>query len=36
MAVKTDDLESVRLVAETLQPFTVDAPRDLATRSIGI
>src|SRR6266850_4284462 len=24
MAVKTDDLEAVRLVAETLQPFTVD------------
>jgi len=24
MPVKTDDLEAVRLVAETLQPFTVD------------
>lgn len=24
MAVKTDDLEAVRLAAETLQPFTVD------------
>jgi hypothetical protein len=24
MAVKTDDLEAVRVVAETLQPFTVD------------